>query len=76
MLDFIADLFYSLLGPLGSLIEFIINFGEDVVYLIQLLLSFVEDIPSYFGWLPDSCIILIVSTFTIVVLYKVLGREG
>lgn len=59
-----------------SIYEFVISFFSDVVYLIKLTGAFVAKIPDYFAWLPDQVLVIIVMTFTVVVLYKVLGREG
>lgn len=58
------------------LFEFVIDFFNDVVYIIRLTAQFVARIPSYFSWLPSEVVALIVSIFAVVVIYKVLGREG
>lgn len=58
------------------LFEFVIEFFNDVVYIIRLTAQFVARIPSYFSWLPSEVVALIVSIFAVVVIYKVLGREG
>lgn len=60
----------------STVIDFVISFVEDVVYVIQLTAESVAKIPDYFSWLPESVIVLLVSTFAVVVIYKVLGREG
>lgn len=59
-----------------SVYEFVVSFFEDVVYVIRLTAHFVSLIPSYFDWLPPECLALIVAIFAVVVIYKVLGREG
>lgn len=57
------------------MLDFVISFFEDVAYVIKLTAAFVAKIPDYFGWLPSSLLVLVVSMFAIVVVYKVLGRE-
>ena len=59
-----------------SVYDFVVGFFEDTVYVIRLTAHFVAEIPDYFSWLPTECVVLIVSIFAIVVIYKVLGREG
>ena len=49
---------------------------EDTVYIIKLTGSFLLKIPQLFSWLPAPALALIVSIFTVVVIYKVMGREG
>lgn len=63
--QFIADAFDFLLGLI-----------EDLVYMIDLTAKSVAKIPDYFSWLPGSLVAMIVAIFAIVVIYKVLGREG
>lgn len=76
MLETIKDFFVSLADIVTGLIDFVIGFIEDLVYVVQLTGEFVLKIPSYFVWLPDVCVTLIVTIFGVVVIYKVLGREG
>lgn len=72
LLDFFAGLIDIIIAP----IKFLISFIGDIVYVIQLTGNFVVNIPNYFGWLPSAFVSIIVSIFGVVVIYKVLGREG
>lgn len=56
--------------------DFITGLIEDLVYVVKLTAEFVKNIPVYFSWLPGSVIAIIVAIFAVVVIYKVLGREG
>lgn len=76
MLQTIADFFLGLVDVITSLITFVVGMVEDLVYVVTLCTQFVLKIPSYFVWLPDVAVTLIVTTFGIVVIYKILGREG
>ena len=60
----------------SSLYDFVVSFFEDIVYIIRLTAHFVLKIPDYFDWLPPEALVLVVTIFSIVVIYKVLGREG
>lgn len=59
-----------------SALGFIIDFFKDIAYLVQLTGEFVLNVPTYLGFLPAPVLALIVSIFGVVVIYKVLGREG
>lgn len=72
----IIDFFTGLFDIIDSLVDFVISFIQDLVYVIKLTGTFVAQIPNYFAWLPSAYVALIVSIFSIVVIYKVLGREG
>ena len=76
MLETIKDFFVTFMGIVTALVDFVIGFVEDIVYVVQLTADFVAKIPYYFVWLPDVCVSLIVAIFAVVVIYKVLGREG
>lgn len=56
--------------------EFLECLIDDMAMLIDMTADFVSRIPSYLFWLPDSVKLLFVAGFTVVVVYKVLGREG
>lgn len=76
MLSTIKDFFLGLADVISSLIDFVISLVEDIVYVVKLCGSFVVKIPDYFTWLPASVLALIITIFSIVVIYKILGREG
>lgn len=72
----IIEALYGIFDFFKMLFDFVIGFFEDIVYIIRLTAAFVARIPSYFSWLPSEVVALVVSIFAVVVIYKVLGREG
>ena len=66
----------SIFDLLSSLVTFIIGFFQDLVYMISLLGKFIVSLPSYLGWLPSAFVSSVLLIFSIVVIYKILGREG
>lgn len=76
MLETIKDFFISVGDFFVSIYEFVIGFFRDIAYVIELTAEFVGKIPEYFDWLPAEVVALIVLIFAVVVIYKVLGREG
>jgi len=71
----LVDMLKGIVDFIGSLIDFVVGFFQDLVYVIGLLGQFVLEIPGYFGWLPSAAITLLVTTFSIVVIYMVLNRK-
>lgn len=76
MLETIKNFFLGMVNIITSLIDFVIGIAEDIVYVVKLCGTFVAKIPMLFSWLPAECLVLVVLLFGIVVVYKILGREG
>lgn len=72
----IIDFFKSFAEIVSSLVDFVIGIVQDLLYVIQLLGSLIVKIPQMIGWLPSACITLVVTLFAVVLIYKILGREG
>lgn len=76
MLERLLDFFLNLTGVISSLIDFVVGFVQDIVYVVKLCGEFVLKIPDLFSWLPPPVVALIITIFAVVVIYKVIGREG
>lgn len=61
---------------LVALVDFVIGLFEDIVYMVQLMSKFLVSLPSYFSWLPAPLVSTLIIIFGVVVVYKILGREG
>ena len=72
----IIGFFSGLVDVLGGIVDFVIGLIGDLVYLAQITAKAVASIPSYFSWVPPQVLALLLSIFAVVVLYKILGREG
>lgn len=75
-MDAIIGFFSGLVDVIGGLVDFVIGLIGDLVYLAQITGKAVASIPSYFSWVPPQVLALLLSIFAVVVLYKILGREG
>lgn len=75
-MDAIVSFFSGIGNFLISVCDFVISFFGDLIYIIQLLGKIAFSIPGYFSWLPDNLLALLLTLFAIVVIYKILGREG
>lgn len=59
-----------------ALVEFMASMIADVLYVVQLTAEFVVQIPSYLAILPTEILAIVTTAFVVVVIYKILGREG
>lgn len=76
MLSAIKDTLFGFVELVTSLVNFVIGIIKDIVYVVQLTAKFVAKVPTLFSWLPNSVVALLVTLFAVVVIYKILGREG
>lgn len=75
-MDAILEFFGGIADLLVGVIDFFIGFLGDIVYLVQITGKAVSAIPGFFQWLPAPAVALLVTIFGVVVIYKILGREG
>jgi len=75
-MDALLSFVESIGNGLNAILDFCISFFEDVAYIVKLTAEYVAKIPSFFSWLPAPVLAIIVSAFAVVVIYKVIGREG
>ncbi len=75
-MDAVISFLISFANLISNLVQFLINLVKDLIYVVGLLAKMVVQIPNMIGWLPSACISLVLTLFSIVVIYKVLGREG
>lgn len=76
MLQKIGDFLQGIWDAIITVIEFVVDFIKDIIYIVQLVGETVLKIPEYIGWLPTYITASLVVLFAIVVIYKILGREG
>ena len=71
----IVDFLSSIGSAILAGIDFVVSFFEDLVYIIQLTGKFLAQLPSFFSWLPGPVVSVLLTTFAIVVVYKIAGRD-
>ena len=75
-MDAIIKFINGIVSGVTAVLDFLIGFIEDIVYVVKLTGQFVLNIPDYFAWMPAPVLATVVTIFGVVVIYKVLGREG
>lgn len=58
-----------------GLIDFIVSMIGDLVYLVGLLGDMLTTLPAFFTWLPAAVGSLLMVTFTVLVVLRILGRS-
>jgi len=76
MIEFISNILQKIGDFFTAIWEFIKMLVDDIVQLVTLLKDWLSQIPELFSWLPASLLALVVLGIGVVVLYKILGREG
>lgn len=75
MLSSIYNILKSIAEFFTSVVSFVLNLISDTIYVVGLLAKAIVDIPKYLSFLPPVILAVLISTFSIVVIYKILGRE-
>lgn len=72
----LIDMLKGFIDGVLAVVDFIISTIQDILYVIQLTGEAVLHLPDYFSWLPAPFVAVLVTIFSVVVIYKILGREG
>ena len=76
MLDGLFDSFSTIGEYISTAWTFLVDFFKDTFDMIKLVGETVAKLPQYFTWLPEELLTILLVLFGVVVLYKILGREG
>lgn len=72
----LADMITGFIEAVIFCVEYLIGMISDLVYMTQLLGEMILQLPAYFGWMPTAVLTNFMLIISIVVIYKVIGREG
>lgn len=72
----IFDVLTGFIDLCTFIVDFVISTIEDLVYMVGLLGEITLKLPDYLGWLPSSIVTHFLLIISIVVVYKIIGREG
>lgn len=72
----IINFLKTLVDILVSLVRFIVQMVADLGNVVMLLTRTVLNLPLVLGFFPASCVGILLAIFSVVIIYKVLGREG
>lgn len=73
----IIDFFTGIIDGLVAIVKFVIDTIKDIVHMVQLVGETMLKIPDLLsGFLPAEVVTAVLLIFGVVVIYKILGREG
>lgn len=72
----LSDILVAIGQFLVTIYDIISSFISDIVYVVKLTAVFLIEVPQYFAWMPSEAVVLLGTIFSIVVVYKIIGREG
>lgn len=72
----IIDFLKGFADGVVAVFDFIIAFFKDFMQFLKLLATMPEKIAKWLSWIPPEIFALLGILFGIVILYKILGREG
>lgn len=72
----IIKVLFDIYQLISMLINFLVDLVQDLITVIQSVIQAFEYAPNFLSWLPLPVIGIVTGLFVIVLLYKVLGREG
>lgn len=76
MLDGIFEVVSKIGEFLTTAWDFVVGLIQDTLDMIKLVGETVTKLPDYFSWMPDYLLASLLVIFGVVVVYKILGREG
>lgn len=72
----ILNFFEGIGNVILAVIEFVVSFFGDLVWIVRTALWAVGQIPSLISWIPGPIMSVMLVIFSVVVIYKIMGREG
>ena len=69
------DIIKSIGEFFSNVISFVVTIFSDLIYVIKSIGTAISRIPNYIGWLPASISALFLVALSIIIVYKVVGRD-
>lgn len=76
MLQDIFDAIKNLVSFVLGIGDFILDTIRDLTYMVGVLQTVSGGITEYLSWLPPGFLLIIGVVISLVVIYKIVGREG
>lgn len=71
----IIDFFEGIFEVVSSIVDFIVSFFEDIIFIVKTLGEFIVKVPSMLGFLPTAVVSILLVGVSVVIIYKVVGRD-
>ena len=75
-MDAIIEFFEGITDAITSVFDWFAGFLSDTVYFVELIGEVVASVPDYFSWLPEEALVALGVLLAVIVVCRILGREG
>lgn len=75
-MDAIVNFFEGIGDVILAVVDFVVSFFSDLVWIINTLVWAVAQIHGLLSWIPGEILAIITITLSVVMIYKIMGREG
>lgn len=72
----IVDFLSGIGNAIVSIFDFVIALFRDFITFLKLLTLVPSYLESFLSWIPSEFTVLLLLLFSVVILYKILGRDG
>ncbi|MBQ8624154.1 MAG: hypothetical protein IJ424_07290 [Oscillospiraceae bacterium] len=76
MLESIKEILFNIGDFFVTIYDFVVGFVNDIVSVVKYTGQAVAQIPQLLEWVNPALIGMLLAAFAVVVIYKILGREG
>lgn len=72
----VINFFSGIAELVSSIVGYVVNFFKELVWLVDTLVWSVGAALSAISWIPGEYVIFFMGVLTVIICYKILGREG
>lgn len=69
----LLDLIEGLIDAVMSAFDYLWSIITDTLYVVELLGKFVAEIPSYFAWMPEELLVIVIAVFPTLITLRIVG---
>ena len=74
-MDAIFDLLSMIGNVITGVIDFVVSFVADLIFIVQFIAYVLIQVPGFFLWLPSSLSVILVVGISAAAIYKIAGRS-
>lgn len=71
----LVNIITGIFDVIKSIVDFVISFFEDIVFVVKSLGQFLAKAGTMFSFLPPAVLAIFIVGLSVVVIYKVVGRD-
>ncbi len=76
MLETIKETLINIGNFFTTIFDFVVDFVNDIVNVVKYTGQALAQIPKLLEWVNPALLGILLAAFAVVVIYKILGREG